>query len=69
MQKQNTLYSYGSCNLKGWSTVEYIVGAVLIVSIVGALLGAFKTKLVDSVNSQVQVNIKTAQDAFDANSK
>lgn len=69
MQKQNKHSVKGNKNLKGWSTLEYIIGAVLIASIVGALLGVFKTKITTAINDQVDININSAQDAFNNNSK
>lgn len=55
---------YMNKNLKGWATMEYIIGAVLIASLVGAMLGVFKDKIVKAIEDQVNIDITSAKDAY-----
>ena len=40
-------------NNRGWSTIEYIAGAVIITTIVFAVMGIFRDKLETAVEDQV----------------
>ena len=35
----------------GWTTMEYVVGAIALVVVVSTVLGIFKEKLVDAINT------------------
>lgn len=35
----------------GWTTMEYVVGAIALVVVVSAVLAVFKEKLIDAINT------------------
>lgn len=53
-----------SKNLSGWAAIEYIIGAVLIASIVATLLGVFKEKMKTAVEDQINFDMQKVQDEF-----